>query len=135
LDIQFFNLPNFKFADSFTLWRARSRDRQLVAIRRQLIKFQQAFQKLESKTSIDVEARQRFEEVRQRLTMRYLRLKKMQKMGVLPRAPTQVPRCFNMTVYEDEDVDEPETSVSFSYVLNPHHFCFSDSTRSRFDHF
>lgn len=97
------------------MWRGRRRDRQLVAIRRQLIKFHQAFCELEAKTSIDAEARRRFEEVRQRLTMRYLRLKKMQQLGILAQAPTRVPRYLNMTVYEEDDVEYEKEAVVFEF--------------------
>lgn len=65
------------------------------------------------------EARQRFANIRQRLQLRYLRLKHMQKLGILPKAPLQVPRCLNLTVPQGEDlsdnweVEGNENEVSF----------------------
>lgn len=90
------------------MWRARRRDRQLMAARSQLIKFNQAFKAMEEKTHVNMEARKRLEGVKQQLKLKYLRLKQMQKLGLLPEASERVPRCLNMAVYEDDGISGDE---------------------------
>lgn len=107
-----------QFADAFTLWRVRNRDRHLLSARRQLIKFLNAYKTLEAQTDVDPKARERLDKTRRRLEMRYLRLKQMKKLGRMPEVPTKTPpRCLNMTVYEkDVDLDDEEV-VRFKYIV------------------
>lgn len=65
---------------------------------------------LESNTELTSEAKKRFLEIHQRLQLRYLRLKHMQKHGILPKAPLHVPRCLNFTVPFD-DLDEEQSQI------------------------